>query len=173
MHAWVFAACAAVVALTSACRPEPAETRGAAAAAAAPSNDTTVMATAPDSLGFELVLPRQVRAGEPVVITLRVQNRAGRTLDLYLRGRTITFDVVVARAGGEVVWRRLDDEIIPAIVHLRPLAPGERLEAEAAWDQRTKQGKRLEPGEYVARGFLLVEGDPLETPPAAFRVVEQ
>ena len=47
------------------------------------------------------------------------------------------------------------------------------LEAEAAWDQRTKQGKRLEPGEYAARGFLLVEGDPLETPPAAFRVVEQ
>jgi hypothetical protein len=131
------------------------------------------MTTAPDSLGLELVLPRQVRAGEPIAIRLRVQNPAGRTRDLYLRGRTITFDVVVARAGGEVVWQRLDNEIIPAIVHLRPLAPGERLEAEAAWDQRTKRGTQLDPGEYVARGFLLVEGDPLETPPAAFCVVEQ
>lgn len=170
----VASALAALVALASGCRPEPAETHAAPQHRRdRPVADTTVMTPPADSLGLKLVLPRQVRAGEPLVITLRIQNRAGRTLDLYLRGRTITFDVVVARHGGEVVWRRLEDEIIPAIVHLRPLAPGEWLEAKAGWDQRTKQGRRLESGEYVARGFLLVEGNPLETPPAAFRVVEQ
>jgi hypothetical protein len=173
MRVPTWAACAALVVLALACRPNRASTPSAAAPPATTPSDTALMGTAPDSLSLELVLPPRVRAGEPVPITLRVENSTGRTLDLYLRGRTITFDVVVARAGGEVVWRRLDDEIIPAIVHLRPLAPGERLEIEAAWDQRTKQGARLEPGEYVARGFLLVEGDPLETPPAAFRVGEQ
>jgi len=102
---------------------------------------------------------------------LRVSNRGARPLDLYLRGRTVTVDVVVTRAGGEVVWRRLEGEIIPAIVHLRTLAPGERLEVAAVWDQRTNLGIPAGPGEYAARGFLLVEGDPVPTPPAAFRVV--
>jgi len=49
-------------------------------------------------------------------------------------------------------------------VHLRTLAPGERLQLEAVWDQRTGAGRPAEPAEYVARGFLLVEGTPLPTP---------
>jgi hypothetical protein len=104
---------------------------------------------------------------------LRGQNRTERSIDLYLRGRTTIFDVIVARAAGEVVWRRLEDEIIPAIVHLRTLAPAERFEVVTLWDQRTKRGKTLEPGEYTARGLLLVEGNPLETPSVPFRVVRQ
>jgi len=103
---------------------------------------------------------------------LRGQNRTERSIDLYLRGRTTIFDVIVARAAGEVVWRRLEDEIIPAIVHLRTLAPAEQLSLVTVWNQRTKQGGPLEAGEYTARGLLLVEGDPLETPSARFRIVE-
>lgn len=161
----VAAAYGALAVLALAARPDPAATRGVAAPPA-------VMQAAPESLSLELMLPPRVRAGKPVTITLRVRNQTERTLDLYLRGRTITFDVVVARPGGEVVWRRLENEIIPAIVHLRTLAPAERLEVETVWDQRTKQGRRVEPGEYTARGLLLVEGDPLETPLAPFRIVE-
>ena len=94
---------------------------------------------------------------------LRVVNRTGRPFDLYLRGRTATFDVVVTGSDSTVVWRRLDGEIIPAIVHVRTLAPAERMELETVWDQRTKAGGRLPPGAYAIRGFLLVEGQPLET----------
>jgi hypothetical protein len=132
------------------------------------------MEPAPDSLrlALELVVPPRVRAGEPVTFILLVENRTSRALDLYLRGRTITFDVVVARASGEVAWQRLEDEVIPAILQLRTLAPSERIELEAVWDQRTRQGELLEPGEYAARGLLLVEGEPLETPAVPFRVVE-
>lgn len=126
--------------------------------------------SATDSLDLELQLPARVRAGAPVPIRLRVRNRTGRSLDLYLLGRTTTFDVVIAGSGGKVVWRRLEDEIIPAIVHLHPLAPAEPLEAEAVWDQHTKGGKRVAPGEYTVRGLLLVEGEPLETPPATLRI---
>ncbi len=131
------------------------------------------MDTVSDSLDLELVLPGRVRAGEPVPIRLRLENRTRRGLDLYLRGRTITFDVVVTRPDGEVVWRRLEDEIIPAILHLRSLAPAERLELETVWDQRTKRGTSVGPGEYTARGLLLVEGDPLETPSAPFHIVDE
>jgi hypothetical protein len=123
-----------------------------------------------DSLGFELEVPPRIRLGEPVPMELQLENRTGRALDLYLRGRTITFDVVVARPSGEVVWQRLQDEIIPAIVHLRTLAPGERLELEAVWDQQTNQGRALEAGEYTAHGVLLVEGEPLKTPSVPLRI---
>lgn len=167
------AAFALLAVLAFACRPDPAAMRGAAGTRGTTLADTAVMETVPDSLGLELVLPGRVRVGEAVRMKLRVQNQTQRILDLYLRGRTITFDVVVARPDGEVVWQRLEDEIIPAIVHLRTLAPAERLELEAVWDQRTKQGRPAEPGEYTARGLLLVEGDPLETPSAPFRIVER
>lgn len=126
-----------------------------------------------DSLQLELAVPVRVRAGASIPFTLRLRNRTERPLDVYLRGRTATFDVVVTRVGGDVVWRRLEDEIIPAIVHLRVLKPGEHVELVAAWDQRTRDGSSLAPGQYSARALLLVEGDPLEAPPARFEIVER
>jgi hypothetical protein len=124
-----------------------------------------------DPLRLELILPSRVRAGEPVPLRLRAQNVTGRPLDVYLRGRTITFDVIVARTSGDVVWRRLEGEIIPAIIQLRALAPGERIEVEAVWDQRTNDRKKVDSGEYVATGLLLVEGEPLRAPPKPFTIL--
>jgi hypothetical protein len=123
-----------------------------------------------DSLALELVVPPRVGVGETVPIILRVQNRTQRALDLYLRGRSLAFDVVVARPSGEVVWQRLRDEIIPAIVHLKTLAPAERLEIEAVWDQRSNEGRLVGEGDYTMRGLLLAEGEPLETRPVFLRV---
>jgi hypothetical protein len=121
--------------------------------------------TVPDSLTLTLVVPEQVRTGARVPITLRLENRGSRPLDLSLRGRTLTFDVEVSDSSGAVRWRRLEGEIIPAIVHLRTLAPGERLEVEAAWDRAAA------PGPYRVRGLLLVEGPPRPTPPVPLRIV--
>lgn len=139
--------------------------------ARAPGPEGVAMKTAPDSVSLELVLPRSIKAGRLVPIRLRVQNRTREPVDLYLRGRTPTFDVVVARKGGEVVWRRLENEIVPAILQLRTLGPAERLELEAVWDQRTSSGRPAEPGEYTARGLLLTEGEPMEAPAEGFRIV--
>ena len=90
-----------------------------------------------DSLRLRVEVPASVRQGTSVPVTLRVENVSPRPVELYLRGRTIAFDVIVARAGGQVVWRRLDGAAIPAIVQLRVLAPGEALVLRATWDQRT------------------------------------
>ncbi len=169
MRAPALLAFAALAVGALACRAE--RPRAPAAATTSPSH-ATMTDPAPDSLALELVLPRSVRRGETVPVAFRIRNTAGRTLDLYLRGRTPTFDVIVARSGGQVVWRRLEGEIVPAIVHLRALAPGEHLELAALWDQRTSRGP-IAPGEYTARGMLLVEGEPLETPDVPFGVGER
>jgi hypothetical protein len=158
---------AALALAAAACRTGPPREAGADA-----DGGFVVTAAGTDSVRLELLLPPRVRAGEPVPIRLRAQNVTQRALDLYLRGRTTTFDVVISRRSGEVVWRRLEGEIIPAIVHLRPLPPGERLEVETVWDQRTKDGRAVAPGEYVAQGLLLVEGEPLPTAPASLKILD-
>jgi Intracellular proteinase inhibitor len=163
------AALAAAFALPGfACRPD--SPRGARVDA---NGGSTVTAAGTQALRLELVLPAQVRAGERIAIRLRAQNVTDHAVDLYLRGRTITFDVEIARPGGAVVWHRLEGEIIPAIVQLRVLAAGETLEVATSWDQRTAEGKQVDPGDYVAQGLLLVEGEPLRTPPKSLSILKR
>jgi hypothetical protein len=70
-----------------------------------------------------------------------------------------------------VVWRRLAGEVIPAVVQLRTLAPGEVLELRAEWDGRPARGAPA-PGDYWVRGLLLTDGpEPLATPAAGLRIV--
>jgi intracellular proteinase inhibitor BsuPI len=130
-----------------------------------------VSAAANDPVRLELEVAPRARAGAPVRIRLSARNVTQRTVDLYLRGRTLTFDVVITRPGGEVVWRRLEGATIPAIVRLRPLAPGETLEAEATWDQRTNARRVVGPGDYVVEGSLLLEGEPLRASPQSLTIV--
>lgn len=92
-------------------------------------------------------------------------------MNLFLRGRTSTFDVEVVDARGELVWRRLENEIIPAIVHVRMLPAGEHFELSATWNQRTHDSRPVARGEYIARGFLLTEDASQVTPPASFVIV--
>lgn len=104
---------------------------------------------------------------------LSVRNPTDHAIDLILRGRTPTFDVIVARGDGEIVWQRLESEIMPAILLVRTIAPAERFELTAAWNQRTRYRKYSRPGNYTARGLLLAEGEPLETPTINFRIEAQ
>src|SRR5262245_31840654 len=125
---YALAVIGSVILAATACRS--AQMNGVGDSLGGPSGTTALV---PESLRLELLAPSRVRAAAPVTLRLRVQNVSQRAVDLYLRGRNVTFDVVIARASGEVVWQRLEGEIIPAIVHLRPLKPGERLEAETVW----------------------------------------
>jgi hypothetical protein len=132
----------------------------------------TVTATAPDSLRIGLDLPREVRTGQAVPIVIRVENTGERPMDLYLRGRTIAFDIFITRSDGQVVWQRLRDEIIPAIIQLKVLRPGEVLELKDEWRQRSNNGEPVGPGSYGVRGTVLTDGPAaLETPPASLRIV--
>lgn len=124
-----------------------------------------------DSLRLRLLAPDRVVAGEPVPVTLRLENATERTLTLYLTGRSIAFDVVVERADGARVWRRLEGEVIQSILRLETLGPGEVLVLETSWDQRSNAGEPVPPGEYRVRGIVPTEGEPLVTRAESLRIL--
>jgi hypothetical protein len=126
----------------------------------------------PDSLTLEIDVPPEVPAGEPVPITLRAKNLGTQPLDLYLRGREIAFDLSVASAGGEVLWRRLEGTTVPAILQVLTLAPGESLELSDVWDQHTGKGMPAGSGTYIVQGALPMDaGRTRKTPAVAFRII--
>jgi hypothetical protein len=127
---------------------------------------------APDSLRVETVAPTRVWIGEPVPISLRLTNTTSKPLTLYLRGRTIAFDLTFTRADGTVIWRRLDGETVPAVLQARELAPGEALELKDAWLQLTRLGEHASPGNYQVQGMVLTDQpEPIRTPAVTISVV--
>ena len=130
--------------------------------------------SAPDSLRVWLELPSEVTSGASVPITLRIENSTEQSIELYLRGRTITFDVRVWNAAGELVWERLANEIIPAIIALTVLAPGASVESRTQWDQRTNRGDLVPPGRYTVWGSLLTDAPkPIETATVPLSIVRK
>jgi hypothetical protein len=116
-----------------------------------------------DSVTLDIRLPAGVRVGHPVPITLRVTNTGATPLTLYLQGRPASFDVIVSRRDGTVVWRRLEGAVISAILQVRTLAPAETLELQDTWDQKTNRGEPVGPDDYVVTGVLPTD------PPAELR----
>jgi hypothetical protein len=123
-----------------------------------------------DSMRVEMLVPRNVASGRPVAMKLRVSNTSDRPITLYLQGRPIAFDIVIQRSGGEVVWRRLAGATVSAILGVRTLAPGETLDLEETWKQRTQAGKRAGPGDYLVSGSVLTDGQPIRAGPVPLRI---
>src|SRR5436309_10039677 len=117
----------------------------------------------PNSLRFVVVVPRSGRLGEPVPVTLRLTNAGNQKVNLYLLGRRITFDIIVARPDGRVVWRRLEGASSQQILQVKTLAPGETLELKDVWTQRTNAGAAVSPGVYTVQGVLPTDAAPLQT----------
>ena len=134
----------------------------------------TVTATPPPqrqgSLRFVVVVPRSVRLGEPVPVTLRLTNAGNQKVDLYLLGRRITFDIIVAGPDGRVVWRRLEGASSQQILQVKTLAPGETLELKDVWTQRTNAGGLVPLGVYTVQGVLPTDAAPLQTVPVRLRI---
>ena len=118
-------------------------------------------------LSVSLDAPESIASGARVTFRLLVRNTSGRAVDLYLRGRKPTLDVVVEREDGRVVWRALEGGVIPAVLQVESLAPGQTLEVSAVWDLRST---RVEQGTYVVRGSLLGEDAAIEAAPRRFTI---
>jgi hypothetical protein len=170
----VFVALLVAVAFGAGCRSTPPDADATARGSAAdptPSPTENAMADTPsDSLRIDLIAPAQVAAGEPVEITLRVENVAGRPLDLYLMGRTIAFDLIVEDEAGTEIWSRLHDQVLQQILRVEHLAPGDTLTLEDTWPQRSNAGSPVPPGAYRVRGEVFTEQEPLTAGPAPLRI---
>jgi len=114
-------------------------------------------------LRVTLVAPASVRQGKPVPVTLRLTNTSDAPVTVYLTGRTITFDIIVERAG-EVVWRRLDHVATQQIVQVKTLAPGETLELRARWRAAAP------PGNYTVTGVIPTDREPLRAASVSLRI---
>ena len=125
-----------------------------------------------DSLAFRVELPATATSGEPVPIVLRLTNTTPHAITLALEGRPIAFDVTIARVDGTVVWRRLEGEIVSAVLAVRALESGESLTFETEWSGRLRDGSPAPPGRYAVVGTLPTDQPQgLATPPAALRVL--
>lgn len=105
-----------------------------------------------------LEVPQNVAVGAPVPISIRVKNETAAPLDLYLRGREVTFDIAIADSTGDGVWRRLEGEVTQAVLQLKTLAPGEVMELSHTWDQKSQRGLQVPPGRYRVRANILTDG---------------
>jgi hypothetical protein len=123
-----------------------------------------------DSIRVELAVPAATLQGEAVTMTVRVTNVLDRAVDLYLTGRPIAFDLIVADAAGRVRWRRLEDEVVAMALRIETLEPGATLQLTDRWNQRTNTGEPVPPGAYTVRGELLTEDGVLATPVQSFRI---
>lgn len=160
----------ALVAATLACgRAAPAP--GVDSARAATPTRTASRAMTADSLRLHVDVPAEVALGEPVPVGVRAENTSGKPLTLYLRGRAPTLDLRVTGEHGDTVWHRLADAVIPAIVRIHELAPGEALALGDSWPQRTNRGAPVPAGTYVVHATLLTDTpDGLAFPPATLRI---
>jgi Intracellular proteinase inhibitor len=123
-------------------------------------------------LRLAILLPDSVPLGEPVPIALRLTNLGRKPVTAYLQGRPVAFDVIVSRRDGTPVWRRLEGAVVPAILQVRSLAPGEVLEFSDTWPQRTNLGAAVGPGEYLVTGVLPTDPPAeLRTRPAPLRIL--
>ncbi|HET9726117.1 MAG TPA: BsuPI-related putative proteinase inhibitor [Gemmatimonadales bacterium] len=110
-----------------------------------------------DSVAFRVHAPTSARAGEPVPIELVLTNRTERPLTLYLQGRPLAFDITVSREDGTAVWRRLEGQVVSAILAVRELAPAASLKFEAVWDGRCRDGRSAPAGRYRITGRLFTD----------------
>jgi hypothetical protein len=109
-------------------------------------------------------VPAGARVGRRAPFTLRLRNASKQPVEAHFLGRTIVFDIVVARDDGAIAWRRLEKGMGPSILQIRTLGPGETLQWEDSWLPQ-------EPGRYRAQGILPSDApQPLKTPWVAFEV---
>lgn len=119
---------------------------------------------AADSVELKLELPREAKAGSAMTAVLRMRNLTDRPISLYLRGRTFTVDVIALRSDGDTAWRRLEGEIIPAMIQHQQLIPGRAVVIPIRWNWS------LGTGEYQLQALLLTEAEPLRSNRVSLRL---
>jgi uncharacterized protein (DUF58 family) len=125
-----------------------------------------------DSVAFRVHAPSSVHVGEPLPIELVLTNRTERPLTLYLQGRPLSFDITIRREDGSVVWRRLEGQVVSAILAVRELGPADSLTFEAVWDGRVAGGHSVPPGRYQIVGSLRTDTpEGLTTVPAPLQIL--
>lgn len=112
-------------------------------------------------LKVRLEAPEFAPLRERIEYSVVVENEGESTIEAHLQGREPVHDLTVTGKGGEVVWRRLEGEIVQGILRIDMLAPHESLRIPGAWDQRDLAGHHVEPGFYTLQATVPTDAGPL------------
>ena len=97
-----------------------------------------------NALEFTLAVASRGRVGRRAPVTLRLRNTSNRPAEVHFLGRSIVFDIIIARDNGAIVWRRLAHGVGPSILQLRTLAPGEFLVVPKGVEHRPVAAEEVE-----------------------------
>lgn len=95
---------------------------------------------------------------KPVNLRLTVRNTGRQAVTLPFQSSQ-RYELQVLQ-NGRVVWNWAHGQFFTQAIQRRELAPGEELVFSQAWNLRTNEGPRIEPGRYTVRGALLIAGAP-------------
>lgn len=100
---------------------------------------------------------RTYRAGEPIALQLKLNNRSDRDTTLqFSSGQRYDFQIADASGGGETAWTwSADRSFIQAL-------GTEQLAADGALEYAEPFTGRLAPGDYKVTGFITTSGSPLQ-----------
>jgi hypothetical protein len=117
-----------------------------------------VGADVPEPLHLGLEMPPEVAVDQPVRLRLVLENTGDFPIEVGLAASSEAFDIVVETPEGTVVWRRLEGVVIPAVLRLRTLQPGQAIGFVDTWQQTTNDGRAVPTGSYQVRGELPIAG---------------
>jgi hypothetical protein len=115
---------------------------------------------------LELRLPARVEPGRAVPMELWIRNESDRPAYLGVGDSATTFDLVVRKRDGTVVWNRMLNREALLVLMEHTVAPGQAIGFSDTWSQRSNDGALAGPGEYEVLGRVdTQEPDDLESPP--------
>ena len=116
-----------------------------------------------DSVVVTIAAPRAAAVGDRIPISLVVENKRDRQIDLHLSGRETIFDIVVARADSTIVWRRLANTTTQQILQLKTLGARQSMTLFDYWQP-------TERGEYIIGAELPTDTNPLQATPVTISI---
>lgn len=91
--------------------------------------------------------------GEPVELTLAVTNPGPAPISLTAPSSQL-YDFTVLKEAAEV-WRWSADRMFLTVLTPLTIPPGETIAFTESWDQRDRDGRPANPGDYVIVGTLI------------------
>ena len=125
---------------------------------------------------LRLVAPSEVSQGKRLEWLEVVMTNTGRSSRSFSHGGGV-LDFQVTDGAGRTVWRHLSSWVVLPLGGFE-LGPGESKAiselfwaSQGSWDLRDDDGLPVEPGEYLVKGIVSVDGRDLETTPQTFAVL--
>lgn len=106
------------------------------------------------------------RLGEPIKVMLSITNVSSEPIGLKFQ-KNLEFDLTVRKEVDllfaqvpKTVWKLSENQKIYPEAHTSVIEPGKTLDFKGVWDQKDREGKPVNPGNYQIIGNLMADDRP-------------